>query len=231
MTESIAYQPIRSFVRRQGRMTPAQQRALDTLWSRFGIDNDSAPLDLTQHFGRDTPRVLEIGFGDGESLAAMAAADPESDYLGIEVHRPGVGHLLLRAGQLDLSNLKVFCADAVDVLRQRLPFAGLDRIQIFFPDPWPKQRHHKRRLIQPGLVALLSDKLKPGGRLHLATDWEDYAHHMLTVLDTVTSLDNVAGVGCFTPRPAYRPLTKFEQRGQRLGHNVWDLIFKRRQMG
>lgn len=231
MTDTAIRPPIRSFVRRQGRLTAAQRRALDTLWSRFGVDHGPAPLDPLQLFGRDAPRVLEIGFGDGESLAAMAAAAPDVDFLGIEVHRPGIGHLLLQAEHLDIDNLRVICADAVETLQRRLPSSSLDRVQIFFPDPWPKQRHHKRRLIQPGLVTLLSDRLKPGGRLHLATDWEDYAYHMLAVLEAEETLCNEAGESRFSPRPAYRPPTKFEQRGQRLGHNIRDLIFKRCPMG
>ena len=217
---------VRSFVRREGRLTGGQQRALETLWPRFGIDFDGLLLDLDRVFCRQAPRVLEIGFGDGECLLYMAANDPGTDYLGVEVHRPGMGHLLLQAQALDLSNLRVISADAVVVLAHGLPDAGLDRVQIFFPDPWPKKRHHKRRLIQPDFLRLTARALKPGGRLHLATDWEDYAGHMLQVL--AAAEDFVNTVNGFAPRPAYRPLTKFERRGQRLGHGVWELIFQRR---
>ena len=227
MSESQRHRPIRSFVRREGRLTLGQQRAIDTFWTNFGVDPGPRTLRLEEVFQRRAPRVLEIGFGDGESLAAMAARHPEEDYLGIEVHRPGVGHLLQRADRLGLTNLKVMCADAVEVLTERLPDACFIRIQIFFPDPWPKKRHHKRRLIQPPFALLLARKLRPGGHLHLATDWEDYAHHMLRVLETAAPFVNTAGLGRFTPRPAYRPLTKFEHRGQRLGHGVRDLVFKR----
>jgi len=216
--------PIRSFVRREGRITGAQQRALDTLWERFGVAAD-IPLELNALFGREAPRVLEIGFGDGEALVCMAQAHPEIDYLGIEVHRPGVGHLLQRAAALELINLRVLCADAVTVLEQQVPAHCLDRVQIFFPDPWPKKRHHKRRLIQPEFVALLARRLKTGGHLHLATDWADYAEQMLEVLNA--SADFVNTATAFAPRPDSRPLTKFEQRGQRLGHPVWDLVFQR----
>ena len=219
---------IRSFVRREGRLTLAQQRALDELWPRFGIDFSPAALDLQSLFGRTALRVLEIGFGNGESLAAMAAAAPYTDFIGIEVHRPGVGHLLLAIERLALQNLRVCCHDAVEVLERQIPDASLDRVHIFFPDPWHKKRHHKRRLIQPPFVALLARKLKPGGHLHLATDWEDYAVHMLAVLGQSTDFANSAPAGeMFCPRPDYRPLTKFERRGERLGHGVRDLIFER----
>jgi tRNA (guanine-N7-)-methyltransferase len=219
---------IRSFVRREGRFTSGQQRAFDTFWERFGLDADSKLPALDAVFGRHAPHVLEIGFGDGEALAAMAHAHPETDYLGIEVHRPGVGHLLLRAQALELTNLRIICADAVEVLRWQLPDACLDHIQIFFPDPWPKKRHHKRRLIQPDFVALVARKLKSGAHLHLATDWEDYARHMLEVLQAADDFSNAGDSDHFAGRIAGRPLTKFERRGQRLGHEVRDLIFRRR---
>ena len=219
---------IRSFVRREGRLTSGQHRAFDTYWEYFGLDADSTLSALDTVFGRRAPRVLEIGFGDGETLAAMAYAHPETDYLGIEVHRPGVGHLLLRAQALELTNLRIICADAVDVLRRQLPEACLDHVQIFFPDPWPKKRHHKRRLIQPDFVALVARKLKAGAHLHLATDWEDYARHMLEVLQATDDFSNAGDSDPFAGRSAGRPLTKFERRGQRLGHEVRDLIFRRR---
>lgn len=226
MDSLTRHRNIRSFVRREGRLTPGQQRAIETHWPRFGVESAPEPLDLDALFGRQAGRLLEIGFGDGEALIAMARARPEMDCLGVEVHRPGVGSLLRQAQLLDLKNLRVMCADAVEVLTHQIPDHGLDRIHIFFPDPWPKKRHHKRRLIQPPFVALLARKLKPGGRLHLATDWEDYAQHMLAVLEACLEFANTEK--SFAPRPDYRTLTKFERRGQRLGHGAWDLIFQRR---
>ncbi|MBZ4194819.1 MAG: tRNA (guanosine(46)-N7)-methyltransferase TrmB [Candidatus Contendobacter sp.] len=225
---SDSLQRIRSFVRRESRMTRAQQRAFAELWSRFGIDAGAARLEPEQIFGRRGPLVLEIGFGDGESLAAMAAADPETDYLGIEVHRPGIGHLLLRSTQLELSNLRILCADAMAIVEWQLPDECLDRIQIFFPDPWPKVRHHKRRLIQPSFMTLLAGKAKPAGQLLIATDCEDYARSILASLNSAPEWLNTAADHGFAPRPVQRLLTKFEQRGQRLGHVVQDLAFVRR---
>ncbi|TCO76986.1 tRNA (guanine-N(7)-)-methyltransferase [Plasticicumulans lactativorans] len=228
MNQPATARRIRSFVRREGRLTSGQQRALDELWPRFGLAADGAPLDLDATFGRHACRVLEIGFGNGESLATMAAAAPATDFIGIEVHRPGVGHLLMRIDALALDNVRVFCADAVEVLERRIPDASLDRLQVFFPDPWHKKRHHKRRLIQPDIVALFARKLAAGGVLHLATDWENYAEHMLDVLRQAPAFANRATDGDYCARPDYRPLTKFETRGQRLGHGVWDLLFTRR---
>lgn len=217
---------IRSFVRREGRMTYAQRRALTVLWQRFGIEAN-VTLDSMTVFGRRAPLVLEIGFGDGEALAVMAGADPMSNYLGLEVYRPGIGHLLLRAEALALTNLRVMCADAVAVLERQIPDDCLDRVQIFFPDPWPKTRHHKRRLIQPSFVTLLVQKLKSDGQLHIATDCEDYAHSILSLLNATPGLVNQADGKGFAPRPTYRPPTKFEQRGWRLGHQVRDILFAR----
>jgi tRNA (guanine-N7-)-methyltransferase len=222
---ALSERRIRSFVQRQGRLTQGQQRALDNLWECYGVDPPAGLLDLDKIFGRRAPRILEIGFGNGESLAAMAEARPELDYLGIEVHRPGVGHLLMLAQQRDLRNLRIMVMDAVAVVERHLPDACLDRVQIFFPDPWPKQRHHKRRLIQPAFIEQVARKLKPGACLHLATDWDDYAQHILTVLTAVAALVNTAANGGFAARPAYRPATKFERRGESLGHPVRDLIF------
>lgn len=216
---------VRSFVRREGRLSSGQQRALDTLWDRYGVDASPGLLDLDKLFRRGAPRILEIGFGNGESLATMAQARSDADFLGVEVHRPGVGHLLMRIESLGLSNLRVLCVDAVEVLARQLPDTSLNRIQVFFPDPWPKHRHHKRRLIQPDFVALLARKLKPGAHLHLATDWEAYALHMLAVLEAAEGFVNTASK--FAERPDYRPLTKFERRGLNLGHAVWDLLFQR----
>ncbi|HNQ03945.1 MAG TPA: tRNA (guanosine(46)-N7)-methyltransferase TrmB [Thiobacillaceae bacterium] len=207
-------------------MGTGQQRALEELGPRFLVPYKTAPLDLDAVFGRQAARVLEIGFGMGAASAAIAQAHPETDYLGVEVHTPGVGALLKWIGELGLGNVRIIRHDAVDVLQYMLADASLEGVHIFFPDPWPKKRHHKRRLIQPAFVALLTQKLKPGGYLHLATDWEDYARQMLEVLGADANLVNT-GEG-YVPRPDHRPLTKFEQRGVRLGHGVRDLLFKRR---
>lgn len=219
------HRPIRSFVLRQGRLTDAQARALDALMPRFGVPYAPAPLDLEQTFGRASPKIVEIGFGMGGATAAIAAAHPEQDYLGIEVHAPGVGNLLRLAEAGGLRNLRVIQHDAVEVLRDMIADAALDGVHVFFPDPWPKKRHHKRRLMQPALIRLLCAKLKPGGYLHFATDWQDYAHWTLDLLAAEPQLNNQAQD--FAPRPAYRPLTKFEQRGLQLGHGVWDILFRR----
>jgi len=225
MTDTPSHRPIRSFVLRQGRMSVAQTRALENLLPRFGIPYAEAPLDLDQVFGRSAPKILEIGFGMGDSTAKIAQACPQNDYLGIEVHGPGVGSLLNQIENLGLSNLRVIQHDAVEVLQHMIPDATLDGVHIFFPDPWPKKRHHKRRLIQPELVAALCDKLKPGGYLHAATDWQEYAEHILAVFSAEPKLANSAAA--YAPRPEYRPLTKFELRGIKLGHGVWDIVFRR----
>lgn len=227
MKESLARRRIRSFVRREGRLTAGQERALTLLGPKLLLDPQGGTLDMTEVFGRTAPVTLEIGFGNGESLAAQARAHPERDYIGIEVHRPGVGHLLQTIEQLGLDNLRAFNADAVEVLERCIADGTLAVIQIFFPDPWHKKRHHKRRLIQPEFVALLTRKLAPGGRIHLATDWAEYAEHMLEVMEAAPELANLHGPGAFTPQPTDRPFTKFEQRGKRLGHGVWDLIYRR----
>ncbi len=218
---------IRSFTRRQGRLTGAQQRALELLFPQFGAAIGDTLIDFDTLFGRTAPRILEIGFGNGDSLAAIAHTHPENDYLGIEVHRPGVGHLLLKIEELALTNVRVICDDAVEVLRRRIPEGSLDAVYLFFADPWPKKRHHKRRIVQPEFAQLLRSRLKPGGRFHMATDWENYAEHMLAVMGAADGFRNTSPNGDYVPRPDYRPLTKFEQRGQRLGHGVWDLIFER----
>lgn len=223
------HRPIRSFVLRQGRLTVGQQRAFDTLWPRFGIEFTGQPLDFQALFDNDHPVFMEIGFGNGESLASMAEANPQQNYLGIEVHGPGVGHLLIQIENRGLENIRILRHDAIEVLKQGIPEAALQGLFLFFPDPWHKKRHHKRRILNPAFVSELGRVIRPGGFFHAATDWEDYARQMMTVLSTADSLfENSAGSGCFTPRPDYRPLTKFEQRGQRLGHGVWDLIFTRR---
>ena len=217
---------VRSFVRREGRITAAQTDALERLWPRYGVDPAAAPLDSMRLFGRSQPLCVEIGFGNGDHLAAYAAAHPDRGFLGIEVHRPGVGRLLQQAEQLQLDNLKVACADAVEVVRNALPEASVDEFDIFFPDPWPKKRHHKRRLVQPQFVALLGRCLGSGGRLRLATDWPDYASHMLQVMSTAEGFINAAGDG-YAPRPPGRATTRFEARGLRLGHPVFDLDFRK----
>lgn len=228
MTESARpHRAIRSYTLRQGRLTPAQQRAMDKLFPRFGIPSAETPLDFDALFGRTAPRILEIGFGNGDSLAAIAHAHPGNDYLGIEVHTPGVGHLLLKIEELALTNLRVMRDDAVEVLTHRIADASLDAVYLFFADPWPKKRHHKRRIVQEEFAQLLRRKLKPGGHFHMATDWENYAQHMLEVMNVAAGFRNTSPSGDYVPRPDYRPLTKFEQRGQRLGHGVWDLIFER----
>lgn len=219
------HQAIRSFVLRQGRLSNAQQRACETLLPRYGIPFSEHLLDLDQVFGRQAPKILEIGFGMGESTAAIAQAHPDTDYLGIEVHTPGVGSLLNRIDELGLKNLRIIQHDAVAVIQHMLATNSLSGIHIFFPDPWPKARHHKRRLIQPALIASLCQRLKTGGYLHAATDWEDYAIQILQVLSQESGLTNTAAD--YASRPDYRPLTKFEQRGLKLGHGVWDLIFRK----
>lgn len=218
---------VRSFVRREGRVTKGQQRALAELLPQYGIRLEQGVLDLDVLFGRQARRILEIGFGNGTSLAEMARHHPENDYLGIEVHRPGVGNLLLQIEKQELTNIRVSNDDAVEVLEQQVPDSSLDAVYLFFPDPWHKKKHHKRRIVQPAFVQLLRRKLKPDGIFHMATDWENYAEHMLDVMTTAEGFANLAAEGNYSPRPEYRPLTKFEQRGQRLGHGVWDLIFKK----
>ena len=216
---------IRSFVLRQGRMSPAQQRALDTLLPRYGIAYAPHPVDFDACFGRHAPRVLEIGFGMGDTTARIAAARPDVDFIGIEVHAPGVGALLKQLGENAIDNVRVIQHDAVEVVRDMIAPASLAGIHVFFPDPWPKKRHHKRRLLQPPFVALLASRLATGGYLHVATDWEDYAQQILDVLSAEPLLRNAADG--FAERPATRPETKFEARGLRLGHGVRDVMFRR----
>lgn len=217
---------VRSYVLRAGRMGPGQQRALAELGPCFVLPFQPQPPDFDQAFGRHAPRVLEIGFGMGAATAQIAADAPGTDFLGVEVHEPGVGALLRRIGELGLQNLRIVRHDAVEVVEKMIAPGSLAGIHVFFPDPWPKKRHHKRRLIQPVLVALLATRLAPQGRLHCATDWEPYAQQMLEVLAAEPLLENTAAG--FAARPACRPLTKFEQRGLTLGHGVWDLVFTRR---
>jgi len=225
MIDNKPLRTVRSFVRREGRLTPGQERALEELWPKFGIDEGEDTLDLVQLFGRDAPIVFEIGFGNGSSLATMAENQPDTNFIGVEVHRPGVGHLLKLIEEKKLTNLRIAGVDAVELLKDRIADNALDRLQLYFPDPWHKKRHHKRRLIQPDFLKLLAQKIKPGGNLHLATDWENYAQHMLAVLEASPEFINYTNG--FSPRPAERHLTKFEQRGLRLGHGVWDLLYRR----
>ena len=216
---------IRSFVRREGRMTDSQKRALEQLWPRFGIDAPAGRAQgalLQKIFGRQAPVVLEIGFGNGEHLLARAQAEADKNFLGVEVHRPGVGRVLNRAAAADLRNLRVACHDAVEVLRDWLPEGSLAEILVYFPDPWPKKRHHKRRLVSPAFAALAASRLVAGGALKLATDWAHYAEQMRAVLDAEPLLS-----GGVVPRPADRPLTRFETRGMKLGHEVADLVYRR----
>jgi len=226
--ENLRHRAIRSFVIRAGRMTGGQQRALEQMWPRCGIDFEPVITQPSAWFGNQQPVTLEIGFGMGDSLVELARLAPERNFLGIEVHEPGVGRLLMKAQEERLENLRVSKHDAVEVLKQQIPDHSIDRILIFFPDPWHKKKHNKRRLIQPPFVALLTLKLKPGGTLHLATDWENYAEQMLEVLSASPEFENLCADGGYSPRPEDRPVTKFERRGHRLGHGTWDLLFTRR---
>ena len=221
-----AARKIRSFVRREGRITPAQRHALEVLWPKYGLDADR-PLEAEQVFGRKAPLALEIGFGNGAALALMAAADPATDFIGIEVHRPGIGRLLLELETQGIGNVRLYREDAVQVMQRCLPPACLDRVLLFFPDPWHKKRHHKRRILQPGFIEIVASLLRPEGILHMATDWEDYAVQMLEVTQRSASFRNCAGTGNYASQPDYRPVTRFEQRGLKLGHGVWDLLFER----
>ncbi len=219
---------IRSFVKREGRLTTGQSQALETQWPLYGIDYSDQPLDLTKLFNRDAETVLEIGFGNGDSLWQMAQASPEKNFIGIEVHRPGVGHLLHLIESSNCTNIRVSNTDAIDVLNKQIPDHSLDRLQLFFPDPWHKKKHNKRRIVQDAFIAQVAKKLKPGGIFHMATDWEDYAQHMLNTLNSCDLFSNLSTDNTFVARPEERPLTKFEKRGQRLGHGVWDLLFQNR---
>jgi len=217
---------IRSFVTRAGRLSTAQERALNDFGPQYMVDYNKAPLDFEQVFGRKAPVVLEIGFGMGQTTAHIAKLMPEKDFIGVEVHTPGVGSLLKLCGEENIGNLRVIQHDAVEVLRDMIPAGSLAGVHIYFPDPWHKARHNKRRLIQPAFVKTLCDHLAPGGYIHLATDWEDYAVQMLEVLSAEPALRNTADG--YAPQPSYRPLTKFENRGLKLGHGVWDLVFEKK---
>lgn len=218
---------IKSFVLRQGRLSQAQQNAIDTMWPKYGLTLKDKILDFNTLFGREAPTIIEIGFGMGNSLAAMAEAHPENNYIGIEVHRPGVGALLKLVAEKGLTNVRVFNEDAIEVLNRQIAKNSLSAVYLFFPDPWHKTKHKKRRILQAEFAEKIAQYLKPGGQFHMATDWEDYALHMMAVMSAAKDYRNISGEGNYTPRPDYRPLTKFEQRGQRLGHGVWDLVFER----
>lgn len=225
---AMQHRAIRSFVVRAGRMTAGQERAWQELWPKYGIDPGTGPIDFPAVFGRTAPVTFEIGFGNGESLVALALAHPERDFIGLEVHRPGVGHLMLRCESAGLANVRVVCQDAIEILQQHVADGALDEVLLYFPDPWPKKRHHKRRIVQPGFTELVARRLGPAGILRMATDWQPYAEHMLAVASACASLRNDSADGSFVPRPDNRPLTRFEQRGKRLGHGVWDLAFRKR---
>ncbi|MCA1922930.1 tRNA (guanosine(46)-N7)-methyltransferase TrmB [Buttiauxella noackiae] len=225
--EGRAMRRIRSFVRRQGRLTKGQEFALENYWPVMGVEYQDAPVDFTELFGREAPVTLEIGFGMGTSLVAMAKANPQQNFLGIEVHSPGVGACLATAHEEGVENLRVMCHDAVEVLQKMVPDNSLSMVQLFFPDPWHKARHNKRRIVQVPFAELVKSKLKLGGVFHMATDWEPYAEHMLEVMSSIDGYKNQSETNDYVPRPDSRPVTKFEQRGHRLGHGVWDLMFER----
>jgi len=227
MSEQPFIRRIRSFVRREGRLTPSQQRALDELWPEFGVEADGRTIDFAALFGRQAPVVVEVGFGNGEALLHMSQLHPEWDFLGIEVHRPGVGGLMRQLKELEISNVRVMSEDAVEILENQLTDGSVDRLLLFFPDPWHKKKHHKRRIVQPGFAQLVRRKLRPGGVFHMATDWQPYAEHMREVMESAQGFRNAAGPGAYSEAPEYRPVTKFERRGQRLGHGVWDLIYEK----
>lgn len=219
---------IKSFIKREGRLTKGQQKALDDLWPQFGIDFSEQELDLKKIFERDAETVLEIGFGNGESLWKMAQADADRNYIGVEVHRPGVGHLLHLIEQSGIQNLRIISHDAVDIIKHQIKENSLDKVQLFFPDPWHKKKHHKRRIVQDEFVNMLATKIKTGGIFHLATDWEDYAEHMLAVMNRNSHFTNLSKDNTYVPKPEQRPTTKFETRGLKLGHGVWDMLYQKK---
>ncbi|MBW3139849.1 tRNA (guanosine(46)-N7)-methyltransferase TrmB [Ferrimonas balearica] len=225
--EELRQRKIRSFVKREGRMTKGQSRAMEQYWPTMGLTHEQGLIDLAEVFGREAPVVLEIGFGMGKSLVEMAKAEPEKNFIGIEVHGPGVGACLMYAEELGVTNLRLYQHDAVEILADCISDASLDRVQLYFPDPWHKKRHHKRRIVKEEFIASVRQKLKMGGLYHMATDWEHYAEHMVEEMNAAAGFENTATEGNFVPRPDFRPLTKFEARGHRLGHGVWDLIYRR----
>ena len=227
MKPEFKNKPIRSFVIRGGRITEGQKKAFDHWWPHFGLSLFDGPIDPATLFAKSNPLILEIGFGMGDSLFDMSQADSASNYIGIEVHPPGVGRLINNAGKAGVQNLKVYMADAIDVLTDCIPDGSLDRLQLFFPDPWHKKKHNKRRIVQPEFVQLIRQKLKVGGEFHAATDWEEYAEHMMEVMCIAEGYQNKAEEYQYSPAPDYRPRTKFEKRGERLGHGVWDIRFEK----
>jgi len=228
MTEQKQHlRTIRSFVMRAGRTTLGQERALEEVWPIFGLTVAAGMIDLKEVFGRDADTVLEIGFGMGESLISMAKEAPQKNFIGIEVHRPGVGRLLSRISEEGLANIRVYNEDAIDVLDKCIPNGSLSTLQLFFPDPWHKKKHHKRRIVQPEFAHKIKAKLTVGGCFHMATDWQNYAEHMMEVMEAAADYSNVAGANIYSPQPPTRPVTKFQRRGEKLGHGVWDLIFSR----
>ena len=230
LSDKAPTRPIRSYVLRAGRITPAQERALSELWPRYGVDFQNSQLELSALFGRKAPVTLEIGFGNGEHLLRRASAEPERNFLGVEVHRPGIGHLLLAAGRVGLNNLRIIAHDAVEVLERQIAAGSLDEVQLLFPDPWPKKRHHKRRLVQPAFIDLVASRLARGGRLYIATDWQSYAEQMRLDLEACSALKNCSEPGASTPALAdhteanHQP-TRFERRGTRLGHQIHRLLY------
>ena len=223
-SQVIPHRPIRSYVLRSGRLTDSQKKAIAEHWQEFVIATDDSLLDLQKLFPEPGKLVIEIGFGMGDSLLEMALQEPSSNFIGIEVHQPGIGKLLHGIAEQSLSNLKIICRDATEVLTRCIPPTTVDTLQIFFPDPWPKKKHQKRRIVQPDFMMVLRDRLKPGGKIHLATDWQEYAEHMLDVMERVPGMHNQEGAAKFWAHPT-RPGTKFETRGKRLGHGVWDLMY------
>ena len=226
-SREIHHRPIRSFVRRAGRLTTSQQRALDELWPQYGLDYAAVPIDFHDLYGRTAPVVLEIGFGNGDTLVEQAEASPDKDFIGIEVHEPGVGHCLIAANAAAVSNLKLIIHDAIEVLGQQVPAASLQRINLYFPDPWPKKRHHKRRIVQPRFLELCADKLEPGGAIHIATDWENYAEHIDEAFAASKQFRCTERREHDGDRPFERPMTKFEKRGLRQGHRIYDWRFEK----
>ncbi len=218
---------IRSYVRREGRITRAQQRALTELWTKYGLDDGMKELDFVEVYGREAPVVMEIGFGNGDNLYDLARVNPDTDFLGVEVHRPGIGSLLLKLAREGIDNVRIICADAATVVARQIPRASLAAVYLLFPDPWPKKRHHKRRLLQHAFLTQIVECLRPGGDLQVATDWQDYADHVLDVAAQVPGLINVAGDGSYVLSPRERVATRFERRGRRLGHQIWELHFRR----
>lgn len=225
-TTELFMRPVRSFVLRQGRLTKSQEQALNNEWPIFGIERGESELQLKSLFGNDAPITLEIGFGNGVSLATMAEQSPDKNFIGIEVHRPGVGRLLHLIREMELKNLRVMDDDAVEIIKKRIPEGSLDRVQLFFPDPWHKKRHNKRRIVQSDFVSLIASRMQKGGVFHMATDWEPYAEHMVEVMEASAEFKSLSD-GPYSPKPDSRPTTKFENRGLNLGHGVWDLLYEK----